>query len=272
MTEIARALRSIAEESKPYQKLMKQKQILQRATTEAAVPDRPRVIDYLWDTGEVSGLVGAAALKDMLKTAGVPIPSKARAADVRRLAIRAPPVLRELVAQHLAIAIDKPEDWYLRPLRLDPAPLEELRNAFQNDAEFRSEDLARGRAQTYHCQAYLVDPARRKVFLGYGRNYHPDRTFKDLVVDGCVWLGGGYYGVHSVPRVTFWRRTVPSDATEEGEAYDSMFRRFLDKVIGLGFVEDPDERRPIRIASEGLGMGISISIELGRDEEDQNDG
>ena len=270
--EVAAALRGIAEGSKAYQRHKKQRQIPQHETGDASLPIQPRVIDYLWETGEVRGLVGAAVLRNMLRSAGVNVPSKARAAEVWELAWTAPPVFREWVARHLGIAIDKPEDWYLKPLRLDPTPLNALQNAFHDDREFPSGALERGRAQTYHCQAYLVDSARRKVFLGYGRNYHPDRLFKDLVIDGCVWLEGGYYGIRLVPRITFWRRTVSAETPEEGEEYDAIFRRFLNRVRALGFTEDPDMPRPIRIPSEGLGMGISISFEFGKDDESEGKG
>lgn len=260
--EVARQLRELASTSRAYQRHLKQQQSMEDIPRVDTLPSTRRVIDYMWETGEGVENVAATDLKKMLKKLGIRVPSRARADQVRALALDGPPGLRDVVALHLAIALDKPQDWYLRPLQLDISPLNLLRKAFRDHPTFSSEGLSTGRAQIYHCQAYLVDAKGRKVFLGFGRNYQRDGELKELLIDGCVWLEGGYYGVRNVPRVTFWRRAVPSDSPEMNAEYEKLFLSFLDGVKRLAFVEDPDEKRPIRTPSIGLNLGTSLRIEI----------
>jgi hypothetical protein len=259
-------LRQRALESEAYQRERRLEGVASRLRefqpAGETVPSVPRVIDYLWETGEAFELVAAGHLKKMLKSLGLQIPSGAKADEIRNMAQSAPASMRELLARHLAIMRAEPEDNYLLPLRLDVAPLVRLDVELRTGPEFRSEGLARGRANVYHCQAYLVDEQGRRLFLGFGRIYHPDGQAKDVVIDACVWLQGGYYGIRQVPRSTFWRRTVPSEAAEYGEEFDRLFIRFLAKVKALGFKDDPNEARPVRLSQESLGLGVSIEIDL----------
>ncbi len=267
--EVSQRLRDLASASRAYQRKLKQRKSMEEVPAESVLPSTKRLIDYMWETGEGVERVSATDLKKMMKTLGVRVPSGVRADQARDLALQGPPQLRELVARHLAIAIDKPQDWYLRPLQLDPSPLEVLHEAFDYHPVFPSEGLSRGRAEIYHCQGYLVDSEGRKVFLGFGRNHNPDYKTKELVIDGCTWLkgrtggglGGGYSFVHSVPRVTFWRRSVDNDAPEVNDEYETLFINFMDKVKSLGYVEDPDEERPIRIPSWRFGIAVRFEVD-----------